>query len=184
MYIQYTVHIVMKCACTCIWACYYYMVVSQFVGLSIQQPWWSWKPRGNLPYYPLQGPGCRGVPVGGVQDVQCAQLLPWVAQEAHAARTHQGGEGYSDYVCTSTCVYSRHQNFFLLWLFYCLTGLQRTFSCSCVVCQHPVWCSNTLSSKFHSLQGSAESFHCQMLWMRDLVAQCVHWSRLVGTSCI
>ena len=183
----------MKCTCTCIWACCYYVVVSQSIGLSIQQPWWSWKPRGNLPYYPLQGPGCCGVPVGGVQDVQCAQLLPRVAQEAHAARTHQGGEGYNDCVCTCVyqymCVYSRHQNFccvFLLWSFYCLTGLQKTFSCSCVVhvCQHPVWCSNTLSTEFHSLQGSAECFYCQMPWMRDLVTQCVHWSRLVGTSCI
>ena len=60
------------------------------------------------------------MPVGGVQDVQCAQLLPRVAQEAHAARTYQGGvKGLTTvyvHVCTSTCTVGT--NFSIVFSYY------------------------------------------------------------------
>ena len=51
--------------------------------------------------------------MGGVQDVQCAQLLPRVAQETHAARTHQGGIEFNScvYTCISMCAVGVNKEF-------------------------------------------------------------------------
>ena len=62
------------------------------------------------------------MPMGGVQDVQCAQLLPRVAQETHAARTHQGGIEFNSCVCTCISMYA--------------VGVSEefTFCCDCSTC--------------------------------------------------
>ena len=85
------------------------------------------------------------MPMGGVQDVQCAQLLPRVAQETHAARTHQGGIEFNSCVCTCISM--------------CAVGVSEEFTfccdCSTVWSVFKIWSESLLPK--HSIRESVDS---------------------------